>query len=513
MIASVDFSSRNNHQAVSHGGALWVVGGVGSSGGSDSDIWYSPDGLVWTRVASTTGFSERFEHQMVSHDGSLWVVGGTPTFGNRFNDIWRSADGLDWAEVTSSAGFSGRGQHQVVSHGGSLWLSGGVDGSGRLNDLWRSANGLDWTRVSPVSVFSVRREHQMVSFGGSLWVIGGFVEKAGVVTPSDEVWRSADGVSWVRVSLSAAPMPRRADHQAVSYGGSLWVIGGFGPNESGSSDEIKNDVWRSADGSSWVRAVSDAAFSARQGHQVVVFRPTFTSYEVSEIRVTPPGVRTVSVGGTLPRVLMTLSATGGVGELRYDLVSDDRGVLRPDADGVLVATSFLGSGEFATVTVRVRDLTPVNSTMVAVTLFYVAPLSLMSPAAQVAPVGGTAPLTLLTLTATGGFGALRFELAGDSEVARVGADGVLVVTNFLADGEMATITVRVRDSMEINNQVEVTVTLAFSASSGFVPGALSRVPAVAGRGDGGTGFPSGGLFVAAVADGRTAGRRGVSGGL
>ena len=180
-----------------------------------------------------------------------------------------------------------------------------------------------------------------------------------------------------------------------------------------------------------------------------------------------------------------------MGELRYDLVSDDRGVLRPDADGVLVATSFLGSGEFATVTLRVRDLTPVNSTMVAVTLFYAAPLSLMSPAAQVAPVGGTAPLTLLTLTATGGFGALRFELAGDSEVVRVAADGVLVVTNFLADGETATITVRVRDSMEINNQVEVTVTLAFSASSGFVPAVPPKVD------DGGTG----GSFRGAVCGG------------
>ena len=447
MIASVDFSSRNNHQAVSHGGALWVVGGVGSSGGSDSDIWYSPDGLVWTRVASTTGFSERFEHQMVSHDGSLWVVGGTPTFGNRFNDIWRSADGLDWAEVTSSAGFSGRGQHQVVSHGGSLWLSGGVDGSGRLNDLWRSANGLDWTRVSPVSVFSVRREHQMVSFGGSLWVIGGFVEKAGVVTPSDEVWRSADGVSWVRVSSSAAPMPRRADHQAVSYGGSLWVIGGFGPNESGSSDEIKNDVWRSADGSSWVRAVSDAAFSARQGHQVVVFRPTFTSYEVSEIRVTPPGVRTVSVGGTLPRVLMTLSATGGVGELRYDLVSDDRGVLRSDADGVLVATSFLDNGEFATVTVWVRDLTPVNSTMVAVTLFYAEPLA-FSPSSAEYALSPDYTGVVHSLMAMGGLGDYSYERTAGATVVEVDAEtGVVSLVAALPAGSRETAVFAVQDAV------------------------------------------------------------------
>ena len=139
---------------------------------------------------------------------------------------------------------------------------------------------------------------------------------------------------------------------------------------------------------------------------MVVFRPTFTSYEVSEIRVTPPGVRTVSIGGTLPRVLMTLSGTGGVGELRYDLVSDDRGVLRPDADGVLVATSFLGSGEFATVTLRVRDLTPVNSTMVVVTLFYAEPLAFSPPSAEYAlspdytggrpcPAGGGGALAII----------------------------------------------------------------------------------------------------------------------
>ena len=448
VVASVDFSSRNNHQAVSHGGTLWVVGGIGSSGGSDSDIWYSPDGLVWTRVASTTGFSDRFEHQMVSHDGSLWVAAGSPTSGNRFNDIWLSADGFDWTGVTDSAAFSGRGRHQLVSYGGSLWLSGGFDGSQGLNDLWRSANGLDWTRVSPVSVFSGRYEHQMVSHGGTLWVIGGVVDRAGVATPSDEVWRSADGVSWVKVS-SAATLPPRAEHQAVSFGGSLWVIGGFGPDGSGSLNERKNDVWRSADGVSWIRVVSSAAFSARQSHQVVVFRPTFTSYEVSEIRVTPPGVQTVLIRGALPRILTTLSATGGVDELRYDLVSDDRGVLRPDADGVLIATSFLGSGEFATVTVRVRDLTPVNSAMVAVTLFYVdvAPLSFVPDSAEYV-VSPDFTGFVHSLTATDGFGDYTYEkVSGNSVLTLDAGTGAISLVSTLPAGSAETAVFAAKDGI------------------------------------------------------------------
>ena len=95
---------------------------------------------------------------------------------------------------------------------------------------------------------------------------------------------------------------------------------------------------------------------------------------------------------------------------------------------------------------------------------------------QAVPINGTVPMTLLTLEATGGVGALRFDLVGDdAKVARVGADGALVVTNFLADETWATITARVRDSAPINNWSEVAVTLAFSFPLSFVSSATEFV--------------------------------------
>ena len=41
----------------------------------------------------------------------------------------------------------------------------------------------------------------------------------------NDVWRSADGQGWELVTASAA-FAARVFHQAVSYGGSLWVISG-----------------------------------------------------------------------------------------------------------------------------------------------------------------------------------------------------------------------------------------------------------------------------------------------
>ena len=69
--------------------------------------------------------------------------------------------------------------------------------------------------------FSGRQGHQAVSYGGSLLVIGGF--DGGL---KNDVWRSLDGVTWYLVGVSGGHFSGRRDHQAVSYGGSLWVIGG-----------------------------------------------------------------------------------------------------------------------------------------------------------------------------------------------------------------------------------------------------------------------------------------------
>ena len=268
-IASGPFSGRASHQAVSHDGSLWVIGG--DDGAYRNDVWRSADGINWVSVAvSGDVFSTRRLHQVVSYGGSLWVVGGQRSAFRLKNDVWRSKDGVNWVSVAvSGQKFSARYFHQVVSHGGSLWFLGGWDSRNIVeNDVWRSADGRTWSRV--ISSFPRRGAHQAVSHGGNLWVLGGCAPENFVCVDKDDVWRSADGRTWNRVTL-ATGFSARQGHQLFSYRGSLWVVGGSTAGSTVSS--YRNDVWRSADGRSWTQVTGSAAFSRRHYHQVVVHRP------------------------------------------------------------------------------------------------------------------------------------------------------------------------------------------------------------------------------------------------
>ena len=451
------FSGRGWHQAVSYGGSLWVIGGY--DGQNKNDVWRSSDGENWVSVSVSGGhFSGRQLHRAVSYGGSLWVIGGYD--GQNMNDVWRSSDGENWDLVPVSGGhFSGRHGHQVVSYGGSLWVIGGLDGSQNKNDVWRSSDGENWDLV-PVSGghFSGRNSHQAVSYGGSLWVIGGHDGSSS----RNDVWRSSDGENWVSVSISGGHFSERQLHQAVSYGGSLWVIGGQEDRR-----QRRNDVWRSVDGENWVSVpVSGGHFSGRWFHQVVVHQvPLPFVYEVAEVAVGSVGVLTVFADGGLPLTVGTLTASGGSGGLRFEVVGDERGVATVGAtDGVLVATAFLGSRERATVSVRVDDGTPVNAATVAVTLFFVAPLAF--PRASVAYVVSPDFVGAVhSLVATGGVGEYAYSrVSGPSAMTVDAASGVVSLTAGLPVGDLTAV-FAVQDG--VGNSARFTLNLEVAGSGAF----------------------------------------------
>ena len=154
----------------------------------------------------------------------------------------------------------------------------------------------------------------------------------------------------------------------VSYGGSLWVIGGSDGSQN------KNDVWRSVDGENWVSVtVSGEHFSGRIGHQVVAQEDLpFVYQRVAVVATAPSRALTVAVGGgeTAPVTVAMITASGGSGGLRFEVAGDDAGVATVGGDGEVVVTNLLASGEGATVSVVVRDSTPVNSAEVAVTVAF-----------------------------------------------------------------------------------------------------------------------------------------------
>jgi len=280
---------------VADGNALYVIGGHDGGVNPLNDVWKSNDaGVKWSRVLRDTGnpgntqFSRREDHAAVSHDDALYVIGGHDGT-NYLNDVWKSNDaGKTWIEVLGDTGNPGNNQfprrylHAAVAHGGDLYIIGGHDDRNYLNDVWKSSDdGKTWIEVlkdtgNPGNTqFSRRTYHSVSVMGGALYVIGGYDYDSG--NRLNDVWKSNDdGKTWIEV-LGDTGNPgnnqfsRRYLHAAVAHGGDLYIIGGY--------NHIKffNDVWKSSDGGqTWSQVLGDtgnpgnARFSRRSEHAALV---------------------------------------------------------------------------------------------------------------------------------------------------------------------------------------------------------------------------------------------------
>ena len=474
--ASGAFPGRRGHEMVSHGASLLVVGGaLGRS--FWSDVWASADGMSWDLVDSAPAFGEVALHQMVSHDNSLFLSGGVVD--SRFSqsdDVWRSGSGRTWVQATSAAAFGTRSNHQMVSHDNSLWMVGGSTAGTKDNQVWRSADGEVWERVTVSgNTFSGRSRHRMVSHGGSLWVVGGSDTGNSLV---NDVWRSADGRRWEQVAAGVAAFAGRDAFELVSYRGSLWFVGGR------TAGGFRSDVWRSADGANWDLVTADGGFAGRNYHQVAVFRPAQEEvfvHRVADIVVTAPGTLTLAAGASEAFTLATLQVSGGVGAPRFEVTRGARFV-SVSAEGVLVATSFLNEAAWSGVVVLVRDSTPVNRAVAEVVLRFVEPLT-VSPTSGVFVVTPDYAGVVATLSVSGGLGAYRFAReTGDAAVTVVTVNSSVAAVSLvsrLAAGTMTAVFV-VRD--EFGGVVRASLQLLVRA--GYVGEFEERLVLIGGEDDG-----------------------------
>ena len=156
--ANADWAGREGHQAVSYNGRLYVLGGDGGQYfdfilgrniyNDYRDVWSSGDGKSWTLEAVWPGayaaWPGRYGHQAVSHNGRLYILGGAyrQIYGDYsyYNDVWSSENGANWTLETVNAGWSASSSHQVVSHNGRLYVLGSDA------DVWSSTDGKNWLR-------------------------------------------------------------------------------------------------------------------------------------------------------------------------------------------------------------------------------------------------------------------------------------------------------------------------------------------------------------------------------
>jgi hypothetical protein len=206
----------------------------------------------------------------------MWIFGGVGiaqevpvTTAIPLNDTWVSDNGKSWNQIATGA--PSRCGHSMVDFNGKLWLIGGFASSGRKykNDVWCSADAVTWTCVTDSAAFSPRGFHSTVVFNNKMWVIGGLTRISlggGIVTsPAADAWSSVDGVVWEK-AVDTVAFPARCYHSSLVFADKMWVIGG---RDTGYNS--LNDVWYSSDGAAWTMATGDAGFSPRQGHSSLVY--------------------------------------------------------------------------------------------------------------------------------------------------------------------------------------------------------------------------------------------------
>ncbi|KAJ1449020.1 hypothetical protein M885DRAFT_573404 [Pelagophyceae sp. CCMP2097] len=203
-------------------------------------------------------WSARRSHRVVVVDDRLVLIGGAPALlARRFArdasgrnesraDVWTAADACaSWDLLIEAAPFGPRDGHAAastgVSHDGKIFLLGGASAGDELamHDVWLSEDGgATWSLLTATPGWCGRTHHEAVVFGDSMLLLGGF----GEFGYESDVWQSRGGKVWRRICARSSWTPR-AMHAAATHRGNVYLAGGSDGNT------FCRDVWVSSDGS------------------------------------------------------------------------------------------------------------------------------------------------------------------------------------------------------------------------------------------------------------------------
>jgi hypothetical protein len=238
--------------------------------------WAQSTAPNWVKISDKNGFSARDSCGELVFNNRIWLMGGwVDSFKDPPRDVWSSPDGKEWTKNTETAAWKHSDFPMTVTFKDRMWVMGGWHG-GRLahasasNAVWSSTDGADWKQETEHAGWSPRMAGGTIVFKDRMWVLGG-IQKYYFGNDDDlknDVWSSADGVKWDEVTTKA-PWSPRAYLQPVVFNDRLYVMGGgnYTPRY-----QVQNDVWSTADGKEWTLETEHAGWSPRIWFSAVPYR-------------------------------------------------------------------------------------------------------------------------------------------------------------------------------------------------------------------------------------------------
>jgi hypothetical protein len=105
------FSPRSDHSSFVYQDKIWVIGGCDSTGYLN-DVWYSGDGIHWAKVPASAPFATDTSFHAVVFDNRMWVLktsyeqrADSPWGTETSQGIWYSYDGITWTKVRDTPEF------------------------------------------------------------------------------------------------------------------------------------------------------------------------------------------------------------------------------------------------------------------------------------------------------------------------------------------------------------------------------------------------------------------------
>ncbi len=266
-VNNIPFTGRGRQELVSFRDKIWMFGGFDSA--YLSEVWSSSDGLNWQKVAADSPWGDnRVDFDVIVFDNKMWLLGGFKLNDNWSiltfqNDIWSTVDGVHWTLEKNNAEWSARSSFGLTEYNNKLWLSGGCNGvnsslgcNSTTKDVWYSSNGKDWTLATDNAAFDLRGYHKMYTFNGGsgekLWVLGGSYSSDTTKILKNDLYSSTDGITWILESSDALWESGRFNFRIEKLNNTLYALTG-GDN----SGNYYNDVWSSTDGVNWSETKAD----------------------------------------------------------------------------------------------------------------------------------------------------------------------------------------------------------------------------------------------------------------